>query len=136
MASPSRISPYGIQTNVTRRLLLSFASILPLASILPILAAAELGGTWNMVWDTEGGIRKNDWKISQDGESLTVESDGQVFKGTFKSNRMVVEGRLYSAEAGYTATLKVEGTLDPDGTLKGRGSWDQYAMTFTAKRAE
>ena len=121
---------------MTRRPVLSFACFLPLAAVLPVLAAAELGGTWNMVWDTEGGIRKGDWKISQDGESLTVESDGQTFKGTFKSNRMVVEGRLYSAEAGYTATLKVEGTLEPDGTLKGRGTWDQYGMTFTATRAE
>jgi hypothetical protein len=49
---------------------------------------------------------------------------------------MVVEGKLYSAEAGYTGALKVEGTLGEDGTLKGRGSWDQYPMTFTAKRSE
>ena len=103
---------------------------------MPVLDAAELGGTWKMVWDTEGGIRRTDWKISQDGEALTIVTDGQVFKGTFKDNRMVVEGKLYSAEAGYTATLKIEGTLAPDGTLNGRGTWDQYAMTFTGKRAD
>ena len=89
-----------------------------------------------MVWGTEGGIRRTDWKISQEDESITVESDGNVFKGTFKAGRMVVEGRLYSAEAGYTAQLKVEGVLLEDGGLKGRGTWDQYPMTFTAERAK
>ena len=89
-----------------------------------------------MVWDTEGGIRRTDWKISQEGESITVESKGEVFKGAFKDDRLVVEGKLYSAEAGYSAQLKVEGVLQEDGGLKGRGTWDQYAMTFTAKRVK
>ena len=114
---------------------------LPVATLLALLAGsvaggAELGGTWDMTWDTEGGIRHNKWKIIQDGESIEVESDGQVFKGTFKGKRMTVEGRFYASEAGYAATLKVEGTLEVDGTLKGRASWDQYGMTFTAKRAK
>ncbi len=66
---------------------------------------------------------------------LTVASDGQIFHGAFQDNRMQVKGKLYSAEAGYTATLKVEGRFE-DGVLIGRGSWDQYGMTFEAKRAE
>ena len=95
-----------------------------------------MSGTWQMVWDTEGGIRRTDWKITQEGESITVQFEGNVFKGTFKAGRLAVEGKLYSAEAGYTAQLKVEGALQEDGGLKGRGTWDQYAMTFTAERAE
>lgn len=121
---------------MSRRLLRRPAVLLLALAAGPIPGAADIGGNWSMAWDTEGGIRRNVWKISQEGESLTVESDGQVLKGTFRANRMVVEGKLYSAEAGYTGALKVEGTLGEDGTLKGRGSWDQYPMTFTAKRSE
>ena len=118
-----------------RSSLLACALIAALAAVAA-LPGAELGGTWEMTWDTEGGIRHTKWKISQEGERVTVDADGQVFEGTYKGNRMVIEGRFYASEAGYAATMKVEGTLDPDGTMKGRGTWDQYAMTFTAKRAK
>lgn len=120
---------------MTRRFFVRRAVAIVALAPVPVLGA-DVSGTWHMVWDTEGGIRRTDWKITQEGDSITVESEGTVFNGTFKSDRMVVEGRLYSAEAGYAAELKVEGVLQEDGTLKGNGTWDVYAMTFTAKRAE
>ena len=100
------------------------------------MLGADIAGKWNFTWDTEGGIRYTVWDISQDGEALTVKADGQTFNGKITDSSFQVEGKLYSAEAGYTSTLKVDGTLQEDGTMKGRGTWDVYAMTFTAKRSE
>ncbi len=111
------------------------ASFLILA-VLPLspLGAADIGGKWDMVWDTEGGVRRTVWEIRQTGEKITVETGGVTLQGEFKDNRFTVEGRFYSAEAGYSATLKVSGSLE-GGELKGSGSWDQYAMTFTGRRS-
>ncbi len=111
------------------------ASVLVVAAV-PSALGADISGKWSLTWDTEGGIRHTTWDISQDGAALTVKSDGQTFNGTIKDGTFTVEGRLHAAEAGYASTLKVEGALQEDGTMKGRGSWDVYAMTFTAKRAE
>ena len=100
------------------------------------MLGADLGGKWRFTWDTEGGIRHTTWEITQSGATLSVKADGQAFSGTFEGGKFAVEGRFHAAEAGYASILKVEGTLLEDGTLKGRGSWDAYQMTFTAKRAD
>lgn len=129
-------STLGYSNEIMTRL--SFLSLVGLfvclASPTP-LQAADLTGKWDFVWDTEGGERRGIWVIAQDGETVTAESEGQTLRGTFSDGRLQVEGKFYSAEAGYSSTLKVEGRLE-DGVLKGSGSWDQYGMTFTAKPAE
>ena len=117
-----------------QRFLLLSSVLLALAAV-PALDAAGIDGKWILVWDTEGGVRRTEWKIVQDGQDLTVETNGQVFEGTLKGDQIVVEGELYSGEAGYSATLKIEGTFKGE-ELRGKGTWDQYAMTFTGKRAE
>lgn len=99
------------------------------------LAAADMSGKWDMVWDTEGGVRRTVWEVRQEGEKVTVDTDGSKLIGTLKGNQFAVEGSFYSAEAGYNAPLKVSGTLDGD-ELKGKGSWDQYSMSFTASQAK
>ena len=107
-----------------------------LASLLPNQAMAEsVAGKWNLVWDTEGGIRHTVWDVRQEGEAVSVMADGNKLEGTFKDGRLELSGKFHASEAGYSAELKVEGTLD-NGQLKGKGSWDAYAMTFTGKRAE
>ena len=105
------------------------------ACLTVILGAADISGKWNLVWDTEGGIRHGEWIIAQEGENLTVKSEGQVLSGTLQGDKLKVSGEFNSNEAGYSATLEVEGTLK-DGKLSGRGTWDQYGMTFTATRSE
>lgn len=111
------------------------ALMLVALTAIPPLFATDLGGKWKLVWDTEGGIRHTKWEIVQDGESLTVRTDGQVLKGAVEGERIKLEGKFHAGEAGYSSTLKVNATVS-DGKLKGRGTWDQYKMTFTGTRAE
>ena len=120
---------------MTRQRFLLRSSLLLASAAVPALDAAGIDGKWNLVWDTEGGVRRTQWQIVQDGQKLTVETNGQVFKGTLKGDRIVLAGECYAGEAGYSATLKVEGTFKGE-ELRGKGTWDQYAMTFTGKRAE
>ena len=118
------------------RILSPFTAVVLVAlTAIPALSAADLSGKWKLVWDTEGGIRHSEWAITQEGESLTVKTDGQTLKGTIDGERISLEGKFYSAEAGYSSTLKVNGTVS-DGTLKGSGTWDQYGMAFTGTREE
>ncbi len=103
-------------------------------SLATVLAAADISGRWSFVWNTEGGIRHTEWVVTQQGEVLSIRTqDGQSLSGTLDGDKMIVEGNLNSPEAGYSANLRVEGTLQ-DGKLAGKGTWDQYAMTFTATR--
>ncbi|MDE0110430.1 MAG: hypothetical protein OXN96_21715 [Bryobacterales bacterium] len=116
------------------------ANLLPLLALLVCLApqsafAESVAGKWNLTWDTEGGIRHTVWEVEQDGDALSVTTDGHKLEGTFKDGRLEVSGKFYSSEAGYSAELKVEATLE-NGQLKGRGSWDAYGMTFSGKRAQ
>ena len=117
------------------RLLRSARLALLGACLTVLLGAADISGKWNLVWDTEGGIRHGEWIITQEGENLTVKSEGQVLSGTLRGDELKISGQFNSNEAGYSATLEVEGTLK-DGKLSGRGTWDQYGMTFTATRSE
>lgn len=107
-----------------------------LVCLAPLSAFAEsVAGKWNLVWDTEGGIRNTVWEVKQDGDAVSVTTDGQELEGTFKDGRLELSGKFYSSEAGYSSELKVEGTLE-NGQLKGRGSWDAYGMTFSGERAK
>lgn len=116
------------------------ANLLTLVTLLVCLApqsafAESVAGKWNLVWDTEGGIRNTVWEVKQDGDAVSVTTGGQGLEGTFKDGRLELTGKFYSSEAGYSAELKVEGMLE-NGRLKGRGSWDAYAMTFSGERAQ
>ena len=115
------------------------SNLLTLLALLVCLApqsafAESVAGKWKLVWDTEGGIRNTVWEIKQDGDAVSVTTDGQELEGTFKDGRLELSGKFYSSESGYSAELKIEGTLE-NGQLKGKGSWDAYGMTFSGERA-
>ncbi|MDE0622723.1 MAG: hypothetical protein OXH83_13750 [Bryobacterales bacterium] len=105
-----------------------------LVCLVPQSAMAEsITGKWNLVWDTQGGVRHQVWDISQDDEAVSVETDGQKMEGTFRDGRLEVSGKIHAARAGYGSELKVEGTL-VNGQLKGKGSWGGYVMSFVGER--
>ena len=125
---------YHLIAVLRRTIMLPWLALL--VCLVPQSAFAEsIAGKWNLIWDTEGGIRHTVWVISQDGEAVSVMTDGQKLEGAFKDGRLELSGEFYAAEAGYGSELKIEGTLD-NGQLKGKGSWAEYGMTFTGKRAE
>jgi len=99
------------------------------------LWAGDLDGKWNFTWDTEGGVRGSVVELQQDGERLTGSTGETKLSGTVVDGRFQLSGKLYSPEAGYTGTLEFSGVQDGD-QLKGKGSWDVYAVTFTAQRAK
>lgn len=112
--------------------LLPFLALL--VCLVPQCALAEsIAGKWNLVWDTQGGVRHTVWDISQDGETVSVETDGQKIEGTFKDGRLEVSGKLHGARAGYSAEMEAEGTL-VNGRLKGKGSWGGYNLSFVGER--
>ena len=120
---------------VLRGFFLAAALLVAGAVSVPCLEAAEFEGKWKVVWDTEGGTRTSEWSITREGDSIKVEMHGQVFEGTVADNRIVFEGRYHASEAGYSSTIKVEGTLD-GGVITGRGTWAEYGMTFVARRPD
>ena len=63
-----------------------------------------------------------DTMITQEGESLSVVSDGSKFEGTFTGNRMVIKGSLYSMEAGYGGPGAGPKRHDPEQDPEG-GRW-------------
>ncbi len=112
--------------------------MIPLLALLVCLVpqrvlAESIAGKWNLVWDTQGGVRYTVWDISQDGEVVSVETDGQKIEGTIKDGRLEVSGKLHAARAGYSAEMKAEATL-VNGRLKGKGSWAGYALSFLGER--
>lgn len=108
-------------------------ALLLLAS--PCLASESIDGKWDVVWDTEGGIRTQQWTITSDGSAVTLKLDSVELQGTFEGGQLTFGGNFHSAEAGYSAELKGSGVLK-DGKLSGRATWDQYGMTFSAERAK
>ena len=114
---------------------LSLAIFLLGALVGTLFAASPITGKWTATWDTEGGTRTNEWIVTESEGAITVEVDVNQYKGTFAGNELTFEGKFYSAEAGYSSTLKVKGKLEGD-VLKGSGTWDAYSMTFEAKRSQ
>lgn len=106
-----------------------------LLSSVPIVFATDLTGTWNLVFETEGGPRHTQWDITQNGTELTVNQDGQIMKGTIENDRITLEGKFYASGAGYSATVRLKGSLEGK-EIKGKGDWDQYPLAFTGRRAE
>ncbi|MDE0125413.1 MAG: hypothetical protein OXN97_12645 [Bryobacterales bacterium] len=118
-----------------RSFLLAAALLVAGAGSVPFLEAAEFEGKWKVVSNTEGGIRTSEWNISREGDSIKVEMNGHVFEGTVADNRIVFEGNYHASGAGFSAIVKVEGTMD-GGVITGRGTWAEYLMTFTARRPD
>lgn len=129
-----RVDPLWHHAVEMRRRTMMLPWLALLVCLVPQFALAEsIAGKWNLVWDTQGGVRHQVWDISQDGEAVSVETDGQKLEGTFKDGRIELSGKIHAARAGYSAELKAEGAL-VNGQLKGKGSWGGYVMSFVGER--
>lgn len=113
---------------------------LAVVAIIAVLAAAgvraaDLTGTWNFTWETEGGVRESALEIKQAGDALTARMGEAELTGSIKETAFELSGKLYSAEAGATDVLKIDGRVEGE-RLTGKASWGAHPMTFTAVRAK
>ena len=69
--------------------------------------------------------------MKTDGEQVTGTWDTTELKGTFKDSTLALSFPLASAEAGFTADLVIDGTLEDD-ALTGTWKFGDYGGTFTA----
>lgn len=115
-------------------------SILFAVLFLAALQAADLGGRWHFVFDTEAGVREANMALEVKGQEVAgkvygvgSEETATEVKGTFSEGRLTLEFEYYSADAGYKSVVKIQGTLDGD-KISGEWQFDQHSGTFTATR--
>lgn len=111
-------------------------AFLPFCAALAV-AADDINGKWNFVWQTPGGERRSTLSIAVDGDkaSVTFPESKSPMVGTFKDGKLTAGGKLYSAEAGQEGHFQMMATL-AGSQLKGSASWAEHEMTFTASRAD
>jgi len=106
-----------------------------LLSLLGSLAAAgEIAGKWDFVFQTPVGERKGVLELTVEGTQVTGKMGETVLTGAYQDGKLELKGKVYSAEGGYSAELKITGKVEGD-QIAGTAVWDTYEMTFTAKRA-
>jgi len=112
------------------------------AVLLTVLAApvlAGINGTWNFVFDTEGGERRASITLKADGGKLTGKVAGDSgeteITGSVEGDKIHIEFPYYSEEAGVKAVVKIDGTVSGD-KISGEWEFDIYSGTFEASKAE
>lgn len=104
----------------------------------PAKPDTRINGKWHFVFQTEGGDREFD-------AEFTVDADGKVTgswngkpeaAGTYKDGHLQMAFDTYSAEAGETAKLQLDGKLDSQSddsaTLTGGWAFSSYEGSFKA----
>ena len=125
-----------------------------LVCLVPQAAFAEsIAGKWNLTWHTQGDIRHTVWDISQDGEAVSVTTDGQKLEGAFKDGRLELSGgvpnqgrRAFAAgpakdEATETGRREIDAVrtaltkrlLDPTGAFRPEGKQETETRTLLSK---
>lgn len=115
-------------------------SVLLAVSVLAALQAADVGGRWHFVFDTEAGVREANMALEVRGQEvvgkvyeISSEEVSTEVKGTFSGGKLTLEFEYYSADAGYKSVVKIQGTLEGD-KITGEWQFDQHSGTFTATR--
>lgn len=121
---------------MTRKMPKVFALAAALAVAAILQAASAIDGKWQFNLQTDGGPREAAVEMKTDGELVSGTWDTTELKGTFKDGKLALSFPLASSEAGITADLVIDGTLEAD-ALTGTWKFGQYTGTFTAaKKAE
>lgn len=121
---------------MTRKMPKVFALAAALAVAAILQAASAIDGKWQFNLQTDGGPREAAVEMKTDGELVSGTWDTTELKGTFKDGKLALSFPFASSEAGMTADLVIDGTLEAD-ALKGMWKFGQYTGTFTAaKKAE
>jgi hypothetical protein len=117
---------------------LSRAALVLALSALPVAARAadkvDVSGTWLVEVEINGMQGTPEFTFKQDGEKLTGKYKGQFgnadVKGTLKGNEIE-----FSFDVQGEAKITYTGTVEKDGTMKGKANYADQAMgTWTAKK--
>ena len=96
-------------------------------------AAKDISGKWDFAVETSGGAGSPKFEFKQDGEKLTGSYEGQLgsakLTGTVKGDAVEFKFSVEMGEVVYS------GTIQEDGTLKGKIKLGDFDGTFTGKRA-
>ena len=108
--------------------------VLLIVAVSP-LAAADVSGKWTFEVNMDMGSGSPSFIFEQEGEKLTGTYSGAAgeaeLTGTVKGDTIVFQ---FQTEWG---TVKYEGTIEPDGGMKGKADYAGQAQgTWTAKRSE
>lgn len=111
-----------------------FAVTAAAVALAPLAHASEIDGKWDVVYQTDDGTRTSNLTVATDGEAVKAVMGETELAGTYTDGQLSLTGEHYAGEAGYTATVSLEGRLE-DGKLKGNWRWSEYASTFEATRS-
>lgn len=98
---------------------------------------ADLTGTWKLTLETQQGTANPTLTLKQEGETLTGTYKGRLgeapVKGTVKGNAFKFSIKVNAQ--GNELQIDYDGTLEADGTIKGKAKFGDFGEgTFTGKK--
>jgi hypothetical protein len=127
-----------LSKNLFLNLCLSFLFISVLSIGSPAGAYfADLTGTWKLTLETPQGTANPTLTLKQEGEVLTGTYKGRLgeapVKGTVKGNAFKFSLKINAQ--GNELQIDYDGTLEADGTIKGKAKFGDFGEgTFTGKK--
>lgn len=121
--------------------------ILALAAVAALIAACsstppkpkgpDLSGDWVLTTESQMGAQDADMTVQQTGEALAGKVSSQMgtvdYTGTLQGNDVAFSFSINVQ--GMDLRLDYSGTVEPDGTMKGKAVFGSFGEgTFTAKR--
>lgn len=98
---------------------------------------ADLTGTWKLTLETQQGTANPTLTLKQEGEELTGTYKGRLgeapIKGSVKGNAFKFSLKVNAQ--GNELQIDYDGTLEADGTIKGKAKFGDFGEgTFTGKK--
>ncbi len=114
-----------------------FAALLVMAAFSLASAMADVTGTWKLTLTTQQGTNNPTVTFKQEGEELTGTYKGRLgeapLKGSVKGN--VIKWSLKVNAQGNELQIDYDGTVEADGTIKGKAKFGDFGEgTFTGKK--
>ena len=127
---------------LSKKLFLNLSLSLLVIGVLSVIGSArpnfaDLTGTWKLTLETQQGTANPTLTLKQAGEELTGTYKGRLgeapIKGTVKGNAFKFSLKVNAQ--GNELQIDYDGTLEADGTIKGKAKFGDFGEgTFTGKK--
>ncbi|MBI3422470.1 MAG: hypothetical protein HY011_05985 [Acidobacteria bacterium] len=127
---------------LSKKLFLNLCLSLLVVGVLSVIGSAranfaDLTGTWKLTLQTQQGTSNPTLTLKQEGEELTGTYKGRLgeapVKGTVKGNAFKFSLKVNAQ--GNELQIDYDGTLEADGTIKGKAKFGDFGEgTFTGKK--